>query len=467
MADNTIKIVSESVKDAVGKITSSIHGLGQEIGGKFRDVMSEELTEVLDTSKMLWGKLTGMLQPVLQPFKDLMKTWWKSFLESRLMPRYLKELLGIEKQRRREELAQKGIKAKGFLAQLFEFLMLPLTIVLATLGGLFKKILLPFEMIWKFIKLLPFVKNIKLFDKITDMFRWLETIPGIGWMLKKMKWGFRILGWPLQIFFSLFDFIKGFKETEGNILDKIKGGVTQVLMGFFDLPIQILDWAYNWVAGLFGAEKVNIGEKIRTVFKVFTNILLAPFNWIMGFIEGWKNTEGSIFDKILGGFAGGFDKAFTDVFGSLAQPIKDVFQMAVDFIVGAIDGIKIWIYRFFSESKIAKLIPGAVRESLLSSFGDDIKQKAEAQKNEELAAETEEMRKREEEKLELQRQQVELMRQQLEEEKQKTGKNDLGGGLYVGMSSGDGKAPSTPPPASMPATRHITNEVPMSTGGAF
>jgi hypothetical protein len=95
---------------------------------------------------------------------------------------------------------------------------------------------------------------------------------------------------------------------------------------------------------------------------------------------------------------------------------------------------------------------------MLSTFGDEVKERAKQMEDADALAEAEEVRKREEEKLEIARKTYELMRQKEERELQETGKIDYGGGLSANMSRTDGRAPASPPPAAMPATKQVNSD---------
>lgn len=69
-----------------------------------------------------------------------------------------------------------------------------------------------------------FIKNSRFFSTIVE----------------KFAHGFKRLAWPISIIFGIIDFFQGFFGTEGSIIAKIKAGLTEVLQGFFELPIKLL-----------------------------------------------------------------------------------------------------------------------------------------------------------------------------------------------------------------------------------
>jgi hypothetical protein len=521
MAENVIKIVSTSVKEAVDKITGTMKGLAQDVGGKFREVMSEELQEIHDLAKQLYGRLVGVLSPIFKPLQQLFKGWFKQFASGAILLKYVKRLLHIEEIRRKEEIAQKGIKGKGFLMALLEMLAIPVGIILMAVAGMLRRILWPLEMAWKFIRLLsiittkipligPLLLKIKkgivglyetfilkllyFFDrfpilgkigdkigKIVGWFKKAEGMPFFGKALKMMKFGFKIFGWPFQLILSAIDFIKGFRETKGNLLDKIKGGLKNAIMKFVEFPLEILGAGIDWVLRLFGIEDAKAGAKMKQWMSKSVDFLFTlfgtPINAIINFVKAMVSEDGTLFQKTLAGI----DAAFKTLFDlpvrgfikllsfvgfdeesmkewwknfSLTDTISSIINAVSDFFLG----VQAYVYNFLKNNPVAKILPGVVRESMLSTFGDEVKERAKQMEDADALAEAEEVRKREEEKLEIARKTYELMRQKEERELAETGKIDLGGGLSANMSRTDGRAPASPPPAAMPATKQVNSD---------
>ena len=75
------------------------------------------------------------------------------------------------------------------------------------------------------------------------------------------------LSWPLMILSSVGDFIDGFIKTEGNLFDKVSGGLRSSVMSFLQLPIDFIGWVTEKTLSLFGFEITGISEKISKGFE--------------------------------------------------------------------------------------------------------------------------------------------------------------------------------------------------------
>lgn len=165
------------------------------------------------------------------------------------------------------------------------------------LGGLLKSVLLPFETLWKAFKGLIIItklsflgdviasltKNLKIFQKFTEwskigktkifsffgffakILNVFEKLPIIGKLISVLKFGMKYLGWPLIIISSAIDFMKGFSKSQGDLLDKIKGGLKKAISGFFDMPLVLFSKASAFILNSFG---INIkAEDIKDNMK--------------------------------------------------------------------------------------------------------------------------------------------------------------------------------------------------------
>ncbi len=98
----------------------------------------------------------------------------------------------------------------------------------------------------------------------------------------------------VQIFMAMFDFYSGFVETEGNLLDKILGGLKAALMGFFggflDLGIMLEDaikWIVTKIAGFFGFDEKEIGASMESfsIFKPLKQMLEDVIDWFIALFD--------------------------------------------------------------------------------------------------------------------------------------------------------------------------------------
>jgi hypothetical protein len=140
-----------------------------------------------------------------------------------------------------------------------------------------------------------------------NVFRLLTRIPIVGKFFSAMLKGFRLFGWPLTIILSAIDFIKGFVTTEGNLIDKIKGGLMSVVKGFIELPVKLIGWVADWVLGLFGVQKPEGGsaklimDGIMRVVSIGIDIIMAVPRTIYEFFSAILNRseDTSIFEAIM------------------------------------------------------------------------------------------------------------------------------------------------------------------------
>ena len=126
--------------------------------------------------------------------------------------------------------------------------------------------------------------KVKLLFSPTGPFRFFQTI---GKALGRIFFF-------VQIFMSMFDFYSGFVETEGNLLDKILGGLKAALMGFFggflDLGIMLEDaikWIVTKIAGFFGFDEAAIGASMEefSIFKPLKQMLEDVIDWFVALFD--------------------------------------------------------------------------------------------------------------------------------------------------------------------------------------
>ena len=72
-------------------------------------------------------------------------------------------------------------------------------------------------------------------------------LAGLGPIISKILW-------PIQVVMSIFDFVKGFEQTEGNIVEKFIGGITEIFTGLFMKPLDLLKDLLSWTAEKLGFE---------------------------------------------------------------------------------------------------------------------------------------------------------------------------------------------------------------------
>jgi hypothetical protein len=98
----------------------------------------------------------------------------------------------------------------------------------------------------------------------------------------------------MNIFFAMFDFYTGFVETEGNLLDKILGGLKAAFVGFFggfmDLGIMLEDglkWIVAKIAGFFGFDEEEVAASMESfsIFKPLKQMVTDVADWFVGLFD--------------------------------------------------------------------------------------------------------------------------------------------------------------------------------------
>lgn len=178
---------------------------------------------------------------------------------------------------------------------------------------------------------------IKFKDVMTKFGKWLMKAPILGKILRGLKFGFKVLGWPITILFGIIDFIKGWMNTEGDWRDKLAGGLKAAIHGILDLPLEILGWAWDKLMGLFGIESSGTGDKLK-----------QWFDDLMGFIFEW-GPIGIISDLIKGFTTGDMAGAFSDkiekiknIFGTILDLVANVWNSFLEWAIQKAEGIP-WV----------------------------------------------------------------------------------------------------------------------------
>lgn len=319
---------------------------------------------IIDNVRKLWGALTSQVSEVLgelggvltfvkdtfmSAFNFVKDTFMGMFAKvppaDKKRNKLLQAIVGYLRRDEKRDLLQ---KPTGKRTSLLGALAL---IAAATLGALIGKILLPFKTLMNAFKLGPIVKGIQTFfvtkfpvlgklftklsgyfSKVGGFFTWFtKKVPFFGKLLKLFKFGFTKLAWPLQIIMSVIDFIKGFQATEGNLADKVIGGIKNAVLKFIELPVKAIGWIVEKVLGLFGVEVDGVADKIMGWVGKAIDIFYSLFRPILGFFEEFFASEGSFVDKLKAGL-GGFFAGLVDML--------NVFEPFIDWTKGIIDKVK-------------------------------------------------------------------------------------------------------------------------------
>lgn len=319
-------------------IIGSIKNAFSKITGQVRDVLGP-IAEAFDVVKEFIGGIFGFFKTLIFGFFRRTPPY------HRRTNRLLQQLVKLEKDAVTRNLLGKDPKKKKTDLSVLGMVLIGAAAILA---AYIRKFILPFEAIIKGFKVGPIIEGIKgfftkrlpsfarffskegamgrFFAGIAKIFRpmmeFVKKIPLVSRIIGGLKFGFTKLVWPLTIILGIIDFVKGFMATEGNIADKIIGGLKQVVNGLIEFPIKALGWVVEKIAGMFGIELEGTGEKMLSfVNKIMDWIFkIGPFGIISDVINAFKTGDFKallvkrvnmikeaifgIFDKIKGLFTG-------------------------------------------------------------------------------------------------------------------------------------------------------------------
>jgi len=200
---------------------------------------------------------------------------------------------------------------------------------------------------------------------------------------------------PLTIIMGIWDFFKGFTETEGSFVDKFSAGMIELVNGLVGWIVDIPKSLISWIAGKLGftelekeldafsfkdflKEFVNQGKLLFEKFFEFVLVTIPEFfteivpkvivsidkaldvglGWI---VDGITNLVGNVKDNFMDLFSG-----FTQIFDS----IKGLFTGEVDFktlFLQMIAGIVKTL--LFPLNGVAKLVGFNITEKVLDLLG--------------------------------------------------------------------------------------------------
>jgi hypothetical protein len=366
MAESTFKVLDKVTFGVAGKFKNMVVGITSHFQRFFSEVKSQFLSLFGEESE--WFAMIGAIKDSIV---NSAKTMWNFLFGTtpKWAKKQIKLLQGMfdfqKKQAKLDKQVPLKKKKEGGLS-LLSILGFALAGLAAGIGAWVSAKLKALELLMKFPALKKamlgvkkfFIDKIQLFKKIPGVSKFMEFLSKFGKRFGKLskafKFGFKVLGWPLTILLGVIDFIKGFTSTEGDLFDKIKGGLIEAVTGFIELPVKFIGWIIEKVLGLFGVEVDGLGDKMMEKIRGFLDFLLDfnPFKPMWDFIDGFFSTEGTFLEKIKGGFNKMLD-GFTDVYETWIKPIVDtVFPKVKNFFVSLFEGVTNWI-----AEKISK-IPG-------------------------------------------------------------------------------------------------------------
>lgn len=124
------------------------------------------------------------------------------------------------------------------------------------------------------------------FTKVSGLIFSLTT--NVGMFVNAFAYGLKWLAWPLTILLGVIDFFKGFMgSSETTFFGKIKDGIKQVIVGFFEMPLRLLGWIYDKALQYLGLESEGTGDKIvKALGDIVEGIfaIIKPVAMVVGFL---------------------------------------------------------------------------------------------------------------------------------------------------------------------------------------
>ena len=181
----------------------------------------------------------------------------------------------------------------------------------------------------------------------TSILKFFKIGVKVGGALAK---GIPIIGQIIMIIeglvYGVMGAFKGFTETEGNIVQKIFGGiigfVKGAIKGVFGGLINLVIDGIGWLGGLLGFDnfkKMLYDFDINEYIDVIINAVVSPYKLIIDFFSNFSKNMGSIGSSIKGFFKTGIGSLVKTVWDFIVDGIKKFFAMSpVGLISGAISG---------------------------------------------------------------------------------------------------------------------------------
>jgi len=221
------------------------------------------------------------------------------------------------------------------------------------------------------------IKILKVFKPFEMLFGWLKQLSNftrtskIFSIIKSFKIGalsklFGKLFMPITILLSVFDFIKGFAQSESNdILGKVKDGIKSLIIGILGLPVKIFTSLLGWLSDkIFGTNDMGnkIYEKWESWIDFITDIVFKPF-------EILKEISSYGFSKLSESFMI-VKRFFEDIYDSIMTVYDNYIQPLINKIIGIFSNITSYIGGIFMD--IYRTIILSV-DSVFSFIGDKSK----------------------------------------------------------------------------------------------
>jgi hypothetical protein len=357
-----LRQLNKNIRELATNIKYQFEKLAANIGGHINDTMTDEMALIKDTFadgfETVKGAGLGVYNFFRKSFnfeKGMMKETkkqtglQKSTIEAiydtssaeymKAQTKLMQQTVNLGKKDEARKRGMMGKKGKGMWDYLMEFLGIPFLIAGAAIGAIVGVIVAPFRLIYAMFKQLKFFEAmggiLKLIPGVRKVFGWmgklwegiksLERIPILGKLVTGFVKGFTKLFWPIQIIMSVVDFIEGYQNSNGDIFDKVKSGVKNVIMKFIEWPMNLLERAWNWLAKELGFEGVAEGTFMKKAGKgidwVF-DIIPKMWKWFEGFISWmWEGVKEAF--KFMKDRDWDFMTIVKDLLMNILQPIYD------------------------------------------------------------------------------------------------------------------------------------------------
>jgi len=306
--------VIQNLKNAFGSITSHI----KEVLGPVAEVFESLKNVFSGVFKFFKGTIMGIGAKV-KPEDKIRNKLLQKMLKY-LKPKDLTKAAFVEGLDKKKE-------KKGWV----KFLLILGAILAAMLGAAVRKFLLPFEIAGKFISK-PFIVFFKWLGKIGRMFK---SLFGKSKFLTKI---FGVIGKLFTWIGKAFNWIKGIVTAVVTWIGKLApaaGGLAKLgrafMYGFKILgwPLSIIIGIYDFIKGFISTEG-TLWEKIKGGFKAaifgFIELPIRFLAWLIEKVMGWfgVSVEG-LGDKIMNWLSG-----FLDLILDL-NPFKPIFDFFTGF----------------------------------------------------------------------------------------------------------------------------------------
>ena len=268
MFGNMTKGIKAGISNMVNGVINHMSNFFQAVKSQFLSLFGEE-SEWFELMSSIKNAVTGFMGSLISFIWQKTPNWAKKMIK------YLHNMYMLQVKEFKMDLAgigydpkKKGVGMGGLI-----------TALIALLGG----------SIGAFLgRYFGFISKLPIFNKIGQMFAAIDDIPFLGKLVKAVKFGFKWIGWPLQMLLGVFDFIKGYKESEADtIWGKLKDGLWSAFEGFIEIPVKLLTWAVEKVLEWFGVEfdGKEAADKILGIAEKLFYMVFEGWEMIFGFVK--------------------------------------------------------------------------------------------------------------------------------------------------------------------------------------